>query len=112
MVTYDDMFLRDLSGTLVYDDTRLVEFSIVNGQLVHVRPCSNSKKYWPCEFTAYGLTYTAFNEFFKYRVVPDGAQDIREYLQALGLPKYDFEKIVKKMRGRNNVDKYWIENMH
>lgn len=60
-------------------------------------------------FKASGVSYKTLNEFFRSRVVLDGSMMIREYLDALGLDHYDFEKIVKTLCGWNPADRIWVK---
>ncbi len=102
------MFLKNYSGTLYYEDIPLVYFNIENGELKEYRKCKEDLQYFPYELARIGFTYKAFNLFFRERVVLDGSQDIREYLNALDLEYYDFEKIVKINKGRNFLDNWSV----
>lgn len=57
-----------------------------------IRKSAVEKLYRPCEPRVNGMSYVSLNSFFRRRVVPDYAQDIREYLDAIGLAHYDFEE--------------------
>lgn len=101
-------FIRNLKGTMYYQDTPIVEFEIKNRELVQFEDLSNGK-YWFAELGLWGETYVAFNEFFKRRVVQDYAMYLREYLDACGLESYDFEEIVKRNNGSNHLDMFWVK---
>jgi len=110
MVKREDMFLRNYSGTLMYLNKPLCYFKIQNGELVEARRIRKESNLFPYEIWMHGITYGALNEFFRDRVVLDGAQFCREYLSALGLDHYDFEAIVKINHGRNNLDNWWVKD--
>lgn len=100
-------YLHDLAGTLYVEDTPLVKFEVKDRKLVYAEYIS--KERLPHDIYHYGLTYHAFNEFFRHRVVLDGSEDIREYLDAMGLVHYDFNELVIKMNGWNALDLYWVK---
>lgn len=109
MIKREDMFLRNFSGILMYKNIPLFYFNIENGRLVSYTLKKKDKKYFPFEFSFWDISYKTLNSFFRERVVLDGSQDIRQYLNELGLEKYDFEKIVKLNSGRNYLDEYWVD---
>ncbi len=111
MVKREDMFIRSLGGTLMWENTPLIYFNIKDGKLIDYKRCLSSNKYYPYELAKLGINYMSFNKFFRERVVLDGSQDIMEYLEAMDMKKYDFETLVKKNHGRNYLDCYWIKDM-
>lgn len=103
--------IKNLTGTLMYEDTPLVDFDIVNERLVYVREYDriNNYKYYPVEFRFDdAVNYGDINDYFKHNVVEDGAQDIYEYLKTLGLRYYDLDEIVKRNNGYNHLGLRWV----
>lgn len=103
--------IKNLTGTLMYEDTSLVYFNIVNERLVYVREYDriNNYKYYPVEFRFDdAVHYGDINAYFKHNVVEDGAQDIYEYLKTLGLRYYDLDEIVKRNNGYNHLGFRWV----
>lgn len=103
-----EYFIKNLEGVMYYQDTPLFEFKIENRELVHYKDISRLK-YYPCEPRMNGVSYTSINNFFRRRVVPDYAQDIRDYLTAIGLDTYDFEELIKRNNGYNHLDFFWVK---
>lgn len=102
-----EYFIWNMKGVLLCEDLSLVDFEIKERQLIYARDLSNGERY-PWALFRYGLTYQGFNTFFNMRVVRDYAQDLRDYLECMGLKAYDFEALVKKMNGWNALDMYWV----
>jgi len=104
-------YLRNLQGTLMYKDLRVCKFVIRDRELVSCEYNSDSLTClpWSLSELGYGLTYAGFNDFFKYRVVKQGAQDIREYLNEMEMDHYDFETLIKKMNGWDAVGQWWVD---
>lgn len=100
--------ILNIQGILMYEDTPLIDFKISHCRLIYVKDLSN-RRYYPWEFTEIGLTYEAFNTFFNDRVVMEHAQDIRYYLEDMGLKFYDFQALIKKMNGWDGVGNHWIK---
>lgn len=50
-----------------------------------------------------------FEVFLEERCVPESRSGIREYLEALGLDRYDPFEIIKKTGGRMAEDEQWIK---
>ena len=50
-----------------------------------------------------------FEGFLEERCVPESRSGIREYLEALGLDRYDPLEIIKKTGGRMAEDEQWIK---
>lgn len=100
-------YIYDLEGILCYKDIELFSFCIKDRKLISYEIISD--KYYPMDFYVKGITYNSFNNFFKYRVVKDGAMWIRDYLDAAGLKHYDFEELVKRNNGWNHLDYYWVK---
>lgn len=100
-------FIYDLEGTLCFRNIELFRFCIQDRRLISYQVLSYD--YYPHDFYVAGITYTSFNNFFKYRVVKDGAMWIRDYLNVMGLKHYDFEELVKKNNGWNHLDEYWVK---
>lgn len=101
--------IRDISGTLMMRDTEIVDFCISSMQLKYVNLKTNGTGLpWALSSFGYGLTYVGFNEFFNNRVVRENAQDIRSYLDVMGLRHYDFEELVKRMNGWDGVGLHWV----
>lgn len=104
--------IKNIEGTLMYKDTPLVEFCIVNYNTTYVKELNRKENFciYPVEFMFDdAVTYGDLNDFFKHHVVQDGAQDIMEYLHALGLKHYDLDEIVKRKNGYNHVGYYWVK---
>ena len=108
MVRRDQMFIHNLEGTIYYKDVPLVYIKIVDRKLVDAK-IINMISHFVNEIRMFGLTYVAINQYYKDRVVQDGAMFVREYLDALGLQHYDFEAIVKASSGWNPRDRQWIK---
>ena len=102
-----EYFIRNLEGTLYYKDLPLFEFKIKNRELVYSKDLSNQKM-WPVEPKVYGLSYRTINDFFRRRVVQDNAMMLKEYLDDMGLPYYDFEELIKKNNGSSH-DFFWLK---
>ena len=115
MVRREDMFLHNLEGVIYQGATPCLYINIKNRRLVSYKVVGN----WSLEigvdgggipyFKGCGVSYYTVNEFFKDRVVLDGAQWVHEYLDSLGLTYYDFEAIVKSSCGWNPRDRRWIK---
>ena len=101
-------YLQNLKGILYHKDMPLLQFEIKDKQLVSWQDLSGQKM-WPAEFKVWGVSYRNFNEFFRRRVVEEHTMFMREWLNALGLEEYDFEKIIKVHSGCNNLDYYWVK---
>ena len=54
-------------------------------------------------------TWNDFQNFLEERCIPRARAGLREYLEALGLDKYDPLEIIKKTSGRMAEDNQWIE---
>jgi len=102
-----EYFIKNLEGIMYFKDIPLFEFQIRNRELISYRDLSNHE-FWPCEPRMNGMSYVSLNNFFQRRVVPDYAQDIGEYLDAIGLPYYDFEELVRRNNGGNHLDFFWV----
>lgn len=100
-------YLYDLEGTLYRQDNAIIEFKIQDRKLVYEKVINPDLL--PYDLYNFGVSYHTFNEFFKHRVVLDGSQDIRDYLDCCGLKHYDFEEIVKLNNGWNHLDYYWVK---
>lgn len=113
MLRIEDMYLTDFEGTLMHKDTPLAYFKIQNKRLVEYRRIRKEKTLYPpemAELNGEPVTYAKINTFFRERVILDGSQPCREFLNDLGLDHYDFTKIVNLMHGRNNIDFWWVAN--
>lgn len=79
---------------------------------MYAKDLSNGE-FYPFEFRVLGLSYEAFNNFFNKRVVRWYAQDLRMYLDTMGLKYYDFDALIKKMNGWDAIGCQWVkfENM-
>ena len=109
MVKREDMFLKNYTGVLMCNKEPLLYFKIENQRLVDFKKLRQDMKYFPGEFYLMGISYASINLFFRDRVVLDGSQFIREFLDGIGLKEYDFEKIVKHFHGGNNLDNWWVD---
>lgn len=107
MVTREQMFIKNMEGTLYWQDEPLIAFKIKNRRLESYQLLQ--KEHLPVEMDVWGISYYNFNEFFKRRVVEDGAMLLSDYLDALKLDHYDFEQIVKRNNGSNHLDFYWVK---
>ena len=110
MIRQEDMHLTNYSGTLMHRDTPLFYFNIKDGILVNYHIIQEDLMNCPPEIVVMGVTKKALDIFFCSRVVQDGAMWLREYLDALGLDRYDFETIVKKNHGHNYLDLWWVQS--
>ena len=63
--------------------------------------------------TAFGMNKTPswvdFMNFLEERCIPNGRGGLREYLEAIGVEKYDPVQIIEKTKGRMAEDDQWIE---
>ena len=109
MVKREDMFLKNYTGVLMCNKELLLYFKIENQRLVDFKKFRKDMKYFSGEFYLMGISYASINLFFRDRVVLDGSQFIREFLDGIGLKEYDFEKIVKHFHGGNNLDNWWVD---
>lgn len=100
--------IKNIEGILYYKDISIVDFKIQNMKLIYCKDLSNGNHH-PWQLAMLGLNYEAFNTFFNDRVVRDHAQDIRDYLDYLGLRHYDFEEMIKKMNGWDALGLFWIK---
>lgn len=103
------MFISNLTATLYKGDTKVLYFSIQNKKLVEYTVFDHNSL--PASLRKIGISYFTINDFFKYRVCMDGCMGIDEYLHDLGLRVYDFEQIVKRLQGRNEIDSYHLEDI-
>jgi len=104
---YNKYNIRDIEGVLHFKDVPVIDFKITGMSLEYARDLSKGR-YYPIHMNVLGLTYVAFNSFFNDRVVRDYAQDLRDYLDFLGLKYYDFNEIVKKMNGWDSLGLWWV----
>ncbi|MBO5389457.1 MAG: hypothetical protein J6A59_15245 [Lachnospiraceae bacterium] len=100
-------FIKNIEGTLCYFNIEVCEFSIKNKELIYFKDLSGGN-YYPWEIACFGPSYRNFNDWFNRRVVKDGAQDIRKYLNDMGLEYYDFEELIKRNNGSNHGP-FWIK---
>ena len=115
MVRREDMFIYNLEGVIHQDFTPCLYIKIVDRRLIDYKIIGN----WSLKsgvdgrgisyFKGCGVSYYTVNEFFKDRVVLDGAMWVKSYLEEWGLITYDFEKIVKASCGWNPRDRRWIK---
>ena len=103
----DKFCIGEVSGVLHYRDIPLVDFSINGFQLLYAKDLSGGK-YYPFHLAIGGLNYGSFNAFFNDRVVREHAQDIRDYLNSMGLGYYDFDALIKKNNGWDAIGCHWI----
>lgn len=54
-------------------------------------------------------TWTDFETFLEERCIPRSRAGLREYLETIGVDKYDPLEIIKKTGGRMAEDNQWIE---
>lgn len=63
--------------------------------------------------TAFGMnkmpTWVDFMNFLEERCIPNGRGGLREYLEAIGLERYDPVQILEKTKGKMAEDNQWIE---
>lgn len=100
--------IENIEGILYFKDTPVIDFKIVNWTLVYAKDLSNGR-FYPWEMHVMGLNYGAFNSFFNDRVVREHAQDIRMYLDFLGLKFYDFNEMILKMNGWDALGCHWVK---
>lgn len=109
MVKRENMYIQNYTGVLLYNETPLLYFKIEDKKLMNYQILKKDMILFPCELVKLGISYYSLNLFFRDRVVLDGTQFIREYLNSLGLVHYNFEDIVKKNSGRNYLDNWWVD---
>lgn len=109
MVHREDMFLQNLEGTIYNKDVPVLYINITNGELVDSKKLNWVGDNRIPDFVNFPVNYHYVNEYFKDRVVLDGAMWLKGYLEALGLDHYDFEQIVKRSSGWNPRDRQWIK---
>ena len=103
----DRMLIRNLKAVLMYRGTPVLKFNIENRFLVEYEVYQRSLL--PPTMKHYGISYYTINDFFKYRVCMDGSMLIGDYINDLGLKHYDFEQIVRRLKGKNGIDDYSLE---
>lgn len=54
-------------------------------------------------------TWEDYQEFLESRCVPRSRAGLREYLEALGLDRYDPLEIIQKTQGRMAEDRLWVQ---
>lgn len=99
-----NMFINNLEATLYKGESKVLHFVIRKRALVSYEVFDDDLL--PAAMRKLGVTYVTVNDFFKYRVCMDGCMGIEEYLRDLGLEVYDFEQIVRRLEGKNNIDSY------
>lgn len=100
--------INNLKGILCYKNIQLLDFEIKNRELIRFEDL-NEGKYFPPELALYGISYGNINEFFERRTMKEGCMFYREYLQAIGMDKFDFDKYIQIHNGHNNLDLYWVK---
>ena len=111
MELMDRHHVKNMTGTLMYKDIPLFDFCIEHENLlfVHEYERFTNYKYYPAEFRFDdAVNYGDINDYFKHHVVEDGAQEIYEYLQSLGLHYYDLDEIIKRNNGYNHMNFIWV----
>ena len=101
-------WIRNLSGTLQYLDTPILEFEIQNRRLVRSKDLSGGKLY-PWELAVYGVSYGNINAFFERRTIKENCMLYRERLKALGMETMDFDEYIRLNNGSNHLDNYWVK---
>lgn len=115
MVRRDQMVIHNLEGVLYRRRLPLLYFCIKDRKLVSYRTYGWEMKVTPGDFTGHGwfkslgVSEWSINEYYRGRVVQDGAMMVRDYLDALGLVHYDFEAIIKASCGWNPADREWLK---
>lgn len=99
-------YIRNLEATIMYKDEPVVYFKVKDKVLLEFKRLS--EEHIPGWFLLDGDNYFALQEFFEDRTVPDYQMMSREYVRDVGLPFYDFEKIVKMVHSWKGTDYYWI----
>ena len=100
--------INNLKGILYYLDTPLLDFEIVNRELVKAVDL-NDGKLFPWELAMYGVTYGNINAFFERRTMQEGCMFYREHLRAIGMDKFCFDDYIRLKKGDNNLDNYWLK---
>lgn len=100
-------YIRNLEATIMYKDEPVVYFKVKDKVLLEFKRLS--EEHIPGWFLLDGDNYFALQEFFEDRTVPDYQMMSREYVRDVGLPFYDFEKIVKMVHSWKGTDYYWIK---
>lgn len=108
--------IKNIKGILMFKDIALFHIEVVNYNLIKLVEYSRQQnfKYYPYEFTVpltngLPLGYFHVDFFFKHRVVQDGAQDIRVYLNTMGLDYYDLDELIKRTNGHNFMNPLWFK---
>lgn len=103
--------IKNLQGTFMYKNTSLFDFKIEGARLGYLYEHNRYKNYiyYPYFFRfSDTIEYGDINDYFKDNSVQDGAQDIRVYLELMGLLSYDLDELVKRTNGWNHIDCYWV----
>ncbi|MCQ2080317.1 MAG: hypothetical protein MJZ11_01575 [Lachnospiraceae bacterium] len=99
--------INNLKGILYYIDTPLLNFEIMNRELIKADELSEGK-FYPWELARCGISYGSINAFFKRRTMQENCMFYREHLRAIGLEEFNFDKYIMKNNGNNHLDNFWI----
>ena len=109
-----DYVLTDIEGSLCYGNYRgesrkVLDFKIANRQLVsyYVHPDATL----PGLLTQYGISKLTLDAYFEGCVVEYGAMNYLQYCHDLGLPDYDFTKLVIINYGIHG-SLFWFQPSH
>lgn len=97
-----------MKATILSKDDPIIDFEIVKSKLIHLAIHKENFKYFPLEFKKGQITVYSINQLIKYRLVADGSQMIKEYLNDLGLDTYDVDKIIYLTNGLCSDDVLWF----
>ena len=100
-------WINNLSGVLCYLDTPLLDFEIKDRRLIKADNLSGGKLF-PPELAVYGISYGNINDFFNRRTMKEGCMMYREHLNAIAMKKFDFDEYIRRNKGNNNLDNYWV----
>ena len=109
MSSRDRMFINNLEATLYKGDSKVMSFVIRKRVLVEYTVYDESLL--PPTLQRFGISYYTINDFFKYRVCMEGSMLLDDFLHDLGLRIYNFEEIVRRMKGKNNIDSYYLSEI-
>ena len=100
--------INNLKGILYYIDMPLIDFEIINRELVKADDMSEGR-YYPWELAKLGVSYGSFNQFFQRRTMRENCMFYHEHLRALGLKKMDFDRYIRLNNGNNHLDNFWVK---
>lgn len=95
----------NLSGTIMWKDVPIIEFSIVRG----IPKCKRlSSEHLPIEFRSRVTDEEALLLFLDERVVPETRIGLKDALKNAGIPYFSMDAILRKFHGCCYEDSYWL----